>query len=330
MKPRVLFVYQLPAPFIEQDMELLGKHAEVRPFRWTEHRHPARTLSRWMLGNRRDYDAVFVWFGDLHATAATRAARMVGKPCILVAGGYDVSDVPGYGFLSTPQGLRRARAHFERATRILAVSEAVQSRLVARFPETAGKVDVLYLGLDAERFRPNGPRRRGVLSVAGADVWTRAWIKGWDRIAEVARALPDVPFRIVGASGDVPRRLAPPPNLEVLGHVERGALLPHYQGASVYLQASRQEALSMTVMEAMACGCVPVVTRVGGLPELVGDAGFIVEEDVAAIAEGVRRALDAPAKGGDARSRVLSHFTLRRREEGLVRALDGVLAPSSA
>ena len=52
---------------------------------------------------------------------------------------------------------------------------------------------------------------------------------------------------------------------------------------------------------------------------------------IGALALGIAQgALDASAKGGEARSRVLSHFTLRRREEGLVRALDGVLAPSSA
>jgi len=329
MRPRVLFVYQLPAPFIQQDLELLERHADVHPFRWTDHRHPARALSRWMVRNRRAYDVVFVWFGDLHASAATRAANLLGKPCILVAGGYDVSDIEGYGFLSTPRGLRRARAHFQRATRVLAVSGAVRDRLVSQFPETANKVDLVYLGLDAERFRPNGPRRRQVLSVAGAEVWTRAWIKGWDRIADVARRLPDVPFTIVGASRDVPQRLAPPPNLEVCPPVERSDLVSRYQAATVYLQASRFEALSMTVMEAMACGCVPVVTRVGGLPELVGDAGFIVDEEVGAIADGVRRALESPAKGATARSRVLERFTLRRREEGLVRALEGVLARST-
>jgi glycosyltransferase involved in cell wall biosynthesis len=38
------------------------------------------------------------------------------------------------------------------------------------------------------------------------------------------------------------------------------------------------EALSVVVIEGIACGCVPVASRLGGLPEAVGDAGVLYEE----------------------------------------------------
>ena len=330
MRPRVLFVYQLPAPFILTDRDLLRKFADVKEFRWFGRPHPARLLTRWMLRNRAAFDIVFIWFGDAHASVATRMARLLGKPSVLVAGGYDVNDLPGYGYLSTARGRRSARGHFSRATRILAVSDAIRRELVRRFPSTASKSEVLYLGVDVDRFRPGGHRERRVLSVAGAEGWKRAWVKGWDRIAEVARLLPDIPFRIVGASRDVAEQLDPPPNLVVRPHASEDELLAEYRASPVYLQASRTEALSSAVMEAMACGCVPVVTNVGGMPELVGNAGLVTNEDPIEIAAAVRAAFDAQGLGVKARSRVLQRFSLAAREEGLRRVIDGALARLSA
>jgi glycosyltransferase involved in cell wall biosynthesis len=38
------------------------------------------------------------------------------------------------------------------------------------------------------------------------------------------------------------------------------------------------EALSVVALEGIACGCVPVASRQGGLPDAVGEAGVLVEE----------------------------------------------------
>lgn len=329
MIPRILFVYQGPSPFILQDRDLLAKHAEIREFRWFDHLHPARALVKWMFRHWREYDLVFVWFGDTHATVAIRAAQLLRKPSIIVAGGYDVRDVPD-GFLATRKGLRRAEGHFRRSTRIVTVSKALQDEVVRRFPGTATKTEVLYLGADVGLFQPKGPRKRQVLSVAGAEVWTRAWVKGWDRIAQVAQLLPDVHFLLIGASPEIARLVDPPANLEIRGPVRRADLVTHYQAAAVYLQASRFEALSSALMEAMSCGCVPVVTAVGGMPELVGDVGFVVGEDPEMLASAVQKALDSPERGVRARTRIVEQFSLARREEGLLHIVEDVLARSSS
>jgi len=57
-------------------------------------------------------------------------------------------------------------------------------------------------------------------------------------------------------------------------HIER--LIPQ---CDVLLLPSRLESFGLAALEAMACGVVPVATRVGGLPELVthGKDGFLEE-----------------------------------------------------
>jgi L-malate glycosyltransferase len=75
-------------------------------------------------------------------------------------------------------------------------------------------------------------------------------------------------------------------------HIER--LLPQ---TDVLLLPSRLESFGLVALEAMACGVVPVSTRVGGLPEVVthGTDGFLEEPgDVEAQARRVVELLTAP------------------------------------
>src|SRR5205814_9938400 len=63
-------------------------------------------------------------------------------------------------------------------------------------------------------------------------------------------------------------------------HVERLIPLAH-----ALLMPSEMESFGLVSLEAMACGVVPVATRVGGVPELIthGEDGFLEEVgDIAA------------------------------------------------
>jgi glycosyltransferase involved in cell wall biosynthesis len=70
--------------------------------------------------------------------------------------------------------------------------------------------------------------------------------------------------------------------------------------------------------------CVPVVTRVGALPEVVGDAGIYIDEpEPRALADGIRQALQT----GDelrcrARERIQHEFPMERRRAALFAWID--------
>lgn len=69
--------------------------------------------------------------------------------------------------------------------------------------------------------------------------------------------------------------------------------------ADAFVLASEWEARALVVQEALAAGTPVVTTAVGGLPELVGDAGVLVPAgDAAALADAVARLLDDPAERG--------------------------------
>jgi glycosyltransferase involved in cell wall biosynthesis len=80
----------------------------------------------------------------------------------------------------------------------------------------------------------------------------------------------------------------------------------------------------------MLAGCIPVTTRAGALPEVVGDVGFQVDgqdpaELAAAIADALECGDDARAR---ARERALRCFPLAVRRDGLQALVADTLARS--
>lgn len=59
--------------------------------------------------------------------------------------------------------------------------------------------------------------------------------------------------------------------LTIISYVEKfEELVKHYQDADVFLGLSAQETFGMALLEAMACGCVPIAYEVGAISELLG------------------------------------------------------------
>jgi glycosyltransferase involved in cell wall biosynthesis len=67
-----------------------------------------------------------------------------------------------------------------------------------------------------------------------------------------------------------------------------------YNGGTILVCASETEGTPNPALEAAACGCVPVSTRVGTLVELVrnGENGYLVERSVDGLLAGVLAAIE--------------------------------------
>lgn len=102
--------------------------------------------------------------------------------------------------------------------------------------------------------------------------------------------------------GDGPEREALQRQAQALNLADRIEFVGHRGGADLAatLNAHRvlvvpsvwEEPFGVVVLEAMACGCVPLVTHSGGLPEAVGDCGVVLarsarESLAAALATGI-------------------------------------------
>ena len=100
-----------------------------------------------------------------------------------------------------------------------------------------------------------------------------------------------------------------------------------YRQASVCIHAYLHEGFGLSVAGAMLAGCIPVVTRAGALPEVVGDAGIYLSSNVPkAIAEGVQTGLQTGKRGRrQARERILQAFPLAKRKQELLGLVDSLI-----
>jgi glycosyltransferase involved in cell wall biosynthesis len=164
-------------------------------------------------------------------------------------------------------------------------------------------------------------RERLVLTVG--QVWRENFLrKGLKPFVEAAKFLPDMQFIHVGKwvddSIDDLRAIATS-NVQFAGFVADNDLALLCQRAWVYVQASLHEGFGMSLAEAMSAGCIPVATRAGSLPEVVGDCGVYARsnspEDVAAA---IREAFERDgAQRQQIRDRILTEFSIERRRQAL-------------
>jgi glycosyltransferase involved in cell wall biosynthesis len=81
------------------------------------------------------------------------------------------------------------------------------------------------------------------------------------------------------------------------GQIREQDKAPLYSGATVFLFPSLYEGFGIPVLEAMACAAPVVTSRVSALPEVVGDAGVLVDPySEPAISEALGDLLTSPKK----------------------------------
>jgi glycosyltransferase involved in cell wall biosynthesis len=177
---------------------------------------------------------------------------------------------------------------------------------------------VVYNGIDTERFRPTGPRP-ATSPFRLLFVGNRTRRKGADLLEPLLAAL-GAGFELWYTGGqredEVPIRS---PSARPLGQLSVPDLVAAYNACHALVFPSRLEGFGLAVAEAMACGLPVVTTRAASLPELVveGQGGFLCPvDDVDALAAAVRRLASDPKRaqemGNWNRARAAEMFSFQR------------------
>jgi len=323
-RPRLLFAFPFDATFITTDLELLRTFCNVSVLRFHKRSDYAR-----LLHEMRRTDVVYCWFALPFAAAAGCLARSSGRLSVLATGGWDVARLPafGYGRPLTVRGAATARIALSMAHSVLAFSESSADMIRGIAPRCA--VRTAYLGVDHKQFYPK-PKEDFVVTVANISS-ENVIRKGLREFVVAAGEFPHIPFVVIGRHIDNAvdqLRTVAPRNVSFAGWLASDELRDMLSRAKVYVQASFTEGFGVALAEAMASGCVPVVTRRGAIPEVVGDAGVYVEYgEPQSLVAGIRSAFKEDL-GGHARERILNRFTLAHRLATLREVILGSIGES--
>ncbi len=244
--------------------------------------------------------------------------------------------VPGYSVWWHRERLRR-KLRMRCPSRIVAVSDAVRQHFIDLWDCPPSKIVTIRNGVDCERFAataehriaareshglPTGALVFGVVArlseEKGVDLAVRAF-------AEFRAAEPRIDaYLLVAGSGPdeamlrgLGEQLGLGDRVRWLGYQEDTPGV--FAALDAVLASSRVEGLPLALLEGMAAGAVPIVFRVGGMPEVVTDpsVGWVVEAgDVSGFAEAMRAFATLSGEARDAfRDRVTryvrEHFELR-------------------
>lgn len=211
----------------------------------------------------------------------------------------------------------------------------------------ARKVDVVYLGVDAERYRPAAspsdyayevfaiPRSRRIVFFSGhMEPRKGVHVLVQAAVELIARGRRDVHVLILGNQPGEEARFAPLyRDTPAAQHITFGgyrddipALLPScYCGA---IASTGWDSFTMSSLEMAASGLPLVVSRLQGLVETIdeGATGFsFTPGDAADLAAKLTVLLDDPARraamGAAARARILARFTVDRQVAALTAAV---------
>jgi len=290
-------------------------------------------------------------------SAASRLVGYIRHHHIEIVHSFDwplnVFAVPVAKFAGTPAVISSQRGHRdltgELVKRCLRVSDgltdavvvncdAMRRHLIEDEGVAESKIYVCYNAVDVDQYRRRitaspwpGKSVIGVVCALRAE-------KGLDTLLKAFAAVSrrDAMLAIVGSGPEEPHLRA---LVSELGIGERC----HFEPATcnvadwlsridIFVLPSRSEALSNALMEAMACGCCPIASRVGGNPELIdeGENGLLFDVDnVGQLASQVEALLADPAHrqrlATAAASKMSAHFTCSQAAATMQQIYESVL-----
>ena len=209
--------------------------------------------------------------------------------------------------------LQRARARFvlERADLVLADAENLGAAARALAPDPS-RIHVVPWGVDRARFTPGTGREPGLLlcNRMHEPVYDHATLL--EGVRPVLEQIAGTRLVIAGDGslrGSLERLAAqrlPAGRWTFVGRLDESAMAHWLERADVYLSSSRSDSTSLSLLEAMAAGAVPVVSDIPGNREWVSDgdgARLFAPGDPAGLERGLREALANPGWAAAARAR---------------------------
>lgn len=329
-KKKILFVYQNFSSFVSTDYDILSLNYSVKKYQFKPVKGLLKTFTSllkqfgYLLLHIWKYDAVYIWFADYFSFMPVIFASILKKKSFVVIGGYDVARDKRlkYGALYS-----KLRGFFTiNSIKLCSVNLTVSSFIDRKVHFIAPKSNrvLLYNCVNIIDLQNLTSRENLILTVGIIDSERTFYIKGIDIFIQLARLISDYKFKIVGVNKQKISHLFTdiPVNLSIVPIVNHTELQDFYKKAKFYCQFSRIESFGVAIVESISFGCIPIVTNIGAMPEIVGNATYIVPQEIEKIAS----VINSYTKTNDTeeairKERVYTMFSFENRKHKLISLL---------
>ena len=192
----------------------------------------------------------------------------------------------------------------KRANRIIAVSQHTKNDLTKHFKIPENKISVIYNGIDHTVFKPYQVKLldKPYILYVGSERPRKNLGRLFAAFAKLKPEFPELKLLKIGAAGrskeyrrDTIKQIADSGISQDIIFVDRASetdLAHYYSSAALLAYPSLYEGFGLPPLEAMACGCPVVTSNISGLPEVVGNAGIIIDPyDIDSLAQAMKQVL---------------------------------------
>jgi glycosyltransferase involved in cell wall biosynthesis len=348
-KPLLLYCYLSDSSFVSQDISSLQIDYRVKPFLFHSRKKlllPVLFLRQkiFLFRNILSAKILVCQFAGYHSLLPAIFGKVFGRHCVIVVGGTDCTSMPSikYGNLRKPLLRWFTLKSLKYSTHIVSPSKSLiecdytysdldYPKQGFRYfdPSIKTPFTVIFNGVDTSYFKPGIKslrKKNSFLTLCGNLDKRNFSLKGIDLFIAAARHFPDCEFTIIGriAQGF---NFIKPDNVTFVDYVPHEQLPSKMAEFDFYCQLSMSEGFGLALAEAMACGCVPIVSKVGIMDFIVGDSGFLLEKrDNDLLKSVILKAMesDIVTMGFKARTRVVENFDIQKRRNNFLQLINSL------
>ncbi len=205
-------------------------------------------------------------------------------------------------------GYKDILKRYQKAFHIISISEATKKDAIQFLGISEDKITVIPLAFDKKLFYPVKDSKVIEKIKTKYDLPERYFLysgslelhKNIERVLRAYKSLSHLPekFVFIGIYSEGQREsfncqireFKLTARVKHLGYVENGDLSALFCGATAFVFPSLKEGFGLPALEAMACGCPVISSNLSAMPEVVGEAGILIDpNDEKALAESMAR-----------------------------------------
>ena len=350
MKDKLLLILPTHSSFMKVDEEILKSAYEVTTLYLDQDISKTRYLKRilkallTLIFDHR-YQKVLIWFADYPSAPIALLSKWKKIPSFIFIGGYDAVKYQELrmGVYCSPVRSLCAKIALKKCTHIIANHSALLSSNNTYYKPEGHKDGIYNLipGLKTPAtviFNAvtistpliiSEQRLRQIVTAGSTPRLQDFYNKGFDLLTEIAKHRPDLSFVFVGINKKWLAELNKTyhfehlPNITIYPYLPQNEFISLLNISSVYAQPSISEGMPNSLMEAMLAGCIPVGSKVAGIPTIIDKYGYIIDQrDPQGLEQALDLALQSEADRKEISESIKNRFNLQIRKEKLLNLLN--------